>query len=248
MKIRAVIIDDEELARKRLIKMLKQYENSIEIIGEACDGENAIEKISALKPDVIFLDVQMPGKDGFEVVRSIETQPLIIFTTAYNKYALKAFEENSIDYLLKPIERNGLERAINKLMRIVSEDRFRINENIEKVLTQLTNHKICRFKVRVGEKLYLIEAGEISYFEAKDKYTFLHTTDKEYIIDDTIAKLEEQLDPLQFLRIHRAIIVNVKFIKEMTKWFAGKYKIRLKDKLNTELISSRGYSGEISCL
>jgi two-component system LytT family response regulator len=245
MHIRTIIVDDEELARKRLRKLLLKYQPELEIIAEAQNGEEAVEIISALQPEVIFLDVQMPGYDGFEVVRRLRTKPFIIFATAYNEYALKAFEENSVDYLLKPIEQKRLDKAVEKLRRLFNSSKLQFNENIERMLSQLVSPTLQRMKVKIGEKILLLDLSDVVYFEAKDKYTFLHTTDREYMIDETITELEVKLDKSNFIRIHRAVIINVKFIRELVKWFAGRYKVKLKDKRETELIVSRRYADQI---
>ncbi|MGD0338966.1 MAG: LytTR family DNA-binding domain-containing protein [Bacteroidota bacterium] len=245
MHIRAIIVDDEELARKRLRKLLRKYQPEMEIIAEAQNGEEAVDKISTLRPEVIFLDVQMPGYDGFEVVRRLRTKPFIVFVTAYNEYALKAFEENSVDYLLKPIEQKRLDKAVEKLRQLFDSSKLQFNENIERMLSQLVSPSLQRMKVKIGEKILLIDLSDVVYFEAKDKYTFLHTSDREYMIDETITDLEVKLDKSNFIRIHRAVIVNVKFIRELVKWFAGRYKVKLKDKKETELIVSRRYADQI---
>lgn len=248
MHLRALVIDDEDLARKRLRSLLKKYEDDIEIVGEARNGEEALERIASHSPDVVFLDVQMPPFDGFEVVRRLRVKPFIIFTTAYDEYALKAFEENSVDYLLKPIEQKRLDKAIEKLRRFHGSSDFRVNENMERLLSRLASTSLKRLQVREGDKILLIDTSDIVYFEAKDKYTFLHTADREHIIDQTLAELEEKLDASIFIRIYRSNIVNVKFIREIVKWFGGKYKVRLRDKDQTELVVSRGYVNRINKL
>jgi two-component system LytT family response regulator len=248
VKVRAIVIDDEELARKRLIKMLAKYEDEINIVAEAEDGIDAIEKIASYKPDVIFLDVQMPGLDGFAVVKKLQFKPFIIFVTAYSEFALKAFEENSIDYLLKPVEQAHLDRAIQKLKNVFELDQQPIYDRIETMLSKLSNKTLRRIKITVGDKIYIIDVDEVVYIEARDKYTFVHTADKEYVTDDTLSSFEEKLDPVQFIRIHRSHIVNIKFVKEITRWFAGKYKVHLNDKFKTELDVSRGYADRIQLL
>jgi len=245
MRIRAVIVDDEELARKRLTRLLRVYGEEVGIVGEASDGEEAVGVISSLRPDVVFLDVQMPGFDGFEVVRRLDVKPFIVFVTAYNEYALKAFEENSVDYLMKPVEQQRLEKTIEKLRRVFGTSPSGMNGNIERMLARLASPPAQRIKVSLGDKIYLIDLPDIVYFEAKEKYTFLHTGDREYIIDETISGLEGKLEASTFVRIHRSYIVNVNFIREIVKWFAGRYKVRLKDTGGTELIVTRNYADRI---
>ena len=248
MLLRALIIDDEELARKRLRKLLQDFKSELEVIDEAGNGEEAIEKIEAAHPDIIFLDIQMPGYDGFEVVRRLHVKPFIVFVTAYDEYALKAFEENSVDYLLKPIDMKRLEKAVEKLRRVFNTPAPHLNEHVERLLSQLASASTKRLQVKFGDKILFIDVDDIVYFEAKDKYTFLHTIDQKHIIDFTLTDLEGKLDRTNFIRIHRSTIVNLKFIRELVKWFGGKYKVRLKDKDQTELIISRGYADQIQKL
>ena len=241
MPIRVIIVDDEDLARKRLRRMLKKYEGDIEIIDEACNGRQAVEKVSADLPDAVFLDVQMPGFDGFEVVRRIKSNPFIIFTTAYDEYALKAFEENTVDYLLKPVEQPRLDKAIAKLHQFLDRKELGLGENIRKMLERYSSGSVKRLQVRVGDRIVLVDCDDIVYFEAKEKYTYLHTFDQRYIVDLTLAELESKLDGSDFVRIHRSAIINLRHMVEFVKWFGGKYKVRLKDKPGTELVVSRGY-------
>ncbi len=248
MHLRALVIDDEELARKRIRKMLLKYEGELQVVGEARNGEEAVEKTESSHPDVIFLDVQMPPFDGFEVVRRLRQKPFIVFTTAYDEYALKAFEENSVDYLLKPIEEARLDRAVEKLRRLFDASSLHLDANVERLLSRLASPPMRRLQVKSGDRILLIDTEDIVFFEAKDEYTFLHTVNQEYIIDLTLADLEEKLDKGSFIRIHRSSIINVKFIRELVKWFGGKYKVRLKDKGQTELVVSRGYVDRIERL
>jgi two-component system LytT family response regulator len=245
MHLRAVVVDDEDLARRRLLKLLLKYGEEVEIVGEAGNGEEAVAVISSLRPDLVFLDVQMPGCDGFEVVRRLKEKPFIVFATAYNEYALKAFEENSVDYLLKPVEQKRLDRTLEKLRRLFGTSSLRMNENVEKMLSRLASPPLQRLKVSLGDKIYLVDLPDVVYCESRDKYTYLHTTDREYVIDETLADLEGKLDGSTFIRIHRSYIVNVKFIRELVRWFAGRYKVRLKDSKGTELIATRSYADRI---
>jgi two-component system LytT family response regulator len=228
--------------------MLQDFENELEVIDEAGNGKEAVEKIEAAHPDVIFLDIQMPGYDGFEVTRRLHVKPFIVFVTAYDEYALKAFEENSVDYLLKPIDRKRLEMAVEKLRRMFNAPKLQMNENVERLLSQLASAPVKRLQVKSGDKILLINVDDIVYFEAKDKYTFLHTIDQKQIVDFTLADLEGKLDKTNFIRIHRSNIINLKYMRELVKWFGGKYKVRLKDKNQTELIVSRGYIDQIQKL
>ncbi len=245
MRLRAVVVDDEDLARRRLLKLLLNYGDTLEIVGEAGNGEEAVTLLSSVRPDVVFLDVQMPGCDGFEVVRRLKEKPFIVFATAYNAYALKAFEENSVDYLLKPVEQKRLDRTIEKLRKFAGGPVSRVNENIEKMLSRLAPPGLRRLKVTLGDRIILIDLPDVVYFESREKYTYLHTADREYVIDETLIDLEGKLDGSTFVRIQRSLIVNVNFIREIVRWFAGRYKVRLKDAKETELIAARSYAGNI---
>lgn len=245
MRLRAVVVDDEDLARRRLLKLLLKYADRLEIVGEAANGEEAVALISSTGPDVVFLDVQMPGCDGFEVVRRLKEKPFIVFATAYNEYALKAFEENSVDYLLKPVEQKRLDRTMEKLRKFAGGPASGVNENIEKMLSRLAPPGLRRLKVTLGDRIILIDVPDVVYFESRDRYTYLHTSDREYVIDETLTDLEGKLDGSAFVRIHRSLIVNVNFIREIVRWFAGRYKVKLKDAKETELIAARSYAGNI---
>ncbi|HXX63464.1 MAG TPA: LytTR family DNA-binding domain-containing protein [Bacteroidota bacterium] len=245
MHMRAMLVDDEELARKRLRKLLQKHGAEIEIVGEADNGTAAAELIARERPDVVFLDVQMPGCDGFEVVRRLQAKPVIIFVTAYNEYALKAFEENSIDYLLKPVTQERLDKTIEKMHRFFESSSDEMNERLHRFLTHLASPQIRRLKVNLGEKIILLDLPDIVYIEAKDKYTFVHTQDSEYMIDESLSDIHARLEDANFIRIHRAYIVNIKYVRELVKWFAGRYKVRLKDKAGTELVVTRNYADQI---
>lgn len=247
MELRVILVDDEELARRRLRKLLGKYDD-VKIVDEARNGEEAIKKVETIRPDVIFLDIQMPGLDGFDVVRQLTVKPFIVFATAYDEYALKAFEENSIDYLLKPVEQKRLDATMEKLRRLFDASNLKLSENVERLLSQIVSHPLKRMQVKTGDKIFLIDVNDVVYFEAKDKYTFLHTMDQEHIIDFTLAELEAKLEGASFIRIHRSIIINVNYIRELVKWFGGKYKVKLKDKNGTELVVSRGYVDQIRSL
>jgi two-component system LytT family response regulator len=245
MHLRVIVIDDEELARARLRKMLARYAGELEIVGEARNGEEAVSRIDALRPDVIFLDVQMPPFDGFEVVRRLKAKPYIVFATAYDEYALKAFEENAVDYLLKPIGQKRLDRTLEKLRGLFEHHELRLGENVERLLARMACAPLKRLQVRTGEKILLVDVRDVVYFEAKEKYTFLHTADREHIVEFTLADLETKLDGEDFVRIHRSAIINLRYLGEFVKWFGGKYKVRLKDRNGTELVVSRGYADRI---
>ena len=237
MKFKSVIIEDEILARERLKLLLKKHEEVIEIIAEAKNGEEGLEIINACKPDLIFLDIQMPGLTGFEMLQHLDEIPLVIFTTAYDEYALQAFETNTIDYLLKPISPERLEKAIQKLVQMGSNEP-QIDDQLLEFISKISQPKLSFIKVKTGSIIKLIKLSKICYFKSEDKYTFLHTFDKKYILSDSLNEFEKKL-PAQFKRIHRACIINLDYVKEIVNLSINKSIVVLQDKQNTELPISR---------
>lgn len=242
MPYKALIIDDEEPARLRLKRLLDEHSGVISVLGEACDGLEAVQKIDALKPDVIFLDIQMPGFNGFEVLHKINQLPIVIFTTAYDQYALKAFETNSVDYLLKPIEAERLQNAICKLERLnKNTSREQLEQLIAFANQQKTHKEITSLPVKSGDTIHLVRTSEIAYLEAKDKYVTIHTLDgKEFLTDVSLKTMEDKL-PDNFLRVHRAFVVNKSIISQIHKYFQGRFVIQLNDKPRTKITSGSGY-------
>lgn len=233
-----IVIDDETLARQRLKRLLTVHEN-INIVAEASNGLEGIQQIELLKPDLIFLDIEMPVLNGFEMLGRLDKPPKVIFTTAYDQYAIKAFEENSIDYLLKPIEKERLEKAINKLKNLQSSSNFNIP--LDLLISQLRIKKdIKTLTVKIGDRILLIKLQDLVFIEAEDKYVFLNTLDgKKNLTDFTISSLEEKL-PDQFVKINRSTIINSDLIKEIRKGFNGAFFFIMDDVHSTKLSSSRG--------
>jgi two-component system LytT family response regulator len=236
MAIRAFLVDDEALALKRLSRMLAATGRT-EVVGTRTDPVDAVDAILAAKPDVLFLDIEMPGMNGFEMLAKLDPQPLIVFTTAYDQYALRAFGVNSVDYLLKPIEAAQLTRALDRIerMRGGMEPRPEIRE----LLARLAAAYPDRIASKIGERVEFVELSRVTHFYASDKLTYAATAAKNYVIDQTIQELEEKLDPRKFLRVHRATLVNVDYVHELHTWFAGKMLVRLKDEKKSELTVSR---------
>lgn len=242
MPIRAFLVDDEALALKRLARMLDATGRA-EIIGTRTDPMEAIDAILAAKPDVLFLDIEMPGMNGFQMLAKLDPQPLIVFTTAYDQYALRAFGVNSVDYLLKPIEASQLNRALDRIerMRGGAEPRPEIRELLERLTaaTKAQPEYPDRIASKTGERVEFIELARVTHFFASDKLTYASTPTKNYVIDHTIQELEQKLDPRRFLRIHRGTLLNVDYVHELHAWFAGKMMVRLKDEKKSELTVSR---------
>lgn len=241
--IRAFLVDDEPLAVKRLTRLL-QADGRVEIIGASTDPVEALPLIAKQRPDVLFLDIQMPEMTGFELISKIDPQPLVVFTTAWDQYALQAFEVNSVDYLLKPIETDQLNRALTKAERIVigNEARPDIQQLLAKWAASMGKEQpeyLERIASRTGDRVELVELSGVTHFFASDKLTWAATPAKNYAIDHTIQDLERKLDPKRFVRVHRSALVNVQYIHELHTWFAGRMLIRLKDEKRTEIPVSR---------
>lgn len=245
-KLTTLLVDDEPLAIKRLARLLETYEETIEIIGSAKNGLEAVEMIQELQPEVVFLDIQMPGLNGFEVLQKIsEPKPKIIFATAYDQYAIKAFDENSLDYLLKPIQKERLHQSIEKLKSSTTKaaDPKLISELISQLKPKKEIHSIT---VKQGEKLIFVPLKEVSYFEASGKYVILHTLEgQQHLINYTITSLNEKLDNAEFLQVSRGTLVNVRQIKMLEKYFNGKYKITLNDKKQSIVESGSTYGNAL---
>jgi two-component system, LytTR family, response regulator len=236
--IRAYVVDDERLAVQRLTRLLEET-GRVTIAGGSTDSAEALAFLRAAEVDVVFLDVQMPGLTGFELLEQLDRDVPVIFTTAYDRYALDAFSVNSIDYLLKPVEPERLNRALDKLERFAGQPRPDVRELARALARELApNRKLERIASRVGERTTLLDASRITHFFAKDKLTFAAANGREHAIDYTIADLETQLDARRFVRIHRATIVNVAFVQEIYPGADG-LLVRLKDEGKTELMVAR---------
>jgi two-component system LytT family response regulator len=230
MNMRALIVDDEPLARAALSRLLKK-DGGITIVGECGDGESAVRSIRKMRPDLVFLDVQMPEKDGFQVIESIgvEEMPATIFITAYDKYAMRAFDASAVDYLLKPFLPDRLSRALAR-----ARDRWqnRQDKDAAKRLFALLDNRyasdyVRRLAVASGGRIMFVAVEEIDWIGAEDNYARLHVGRHVYEVRETLQGLMEKLDPGEFLRIHRSTIVNVRRIREVQPWFQGSHIIVL---------------------
>ena len=243
-KIRAVIVDDEPLAREG-VRMMLEANTDISVVTECTNGTEAVAAIVKERPDLVFLDVQMPEMNGFEVVEAIgaEQMPRVVFVTAYDKYAMQAFEVNALDYLLKPFTAqrfaSALERAKNQIGNEESGD---LSRKLMSLLEQVkpSSGYLERIIVKNAGRVSFINVEEISWIEAQDVYVRVYIAGgKSHLVRGSIGKLGEKLDPTKFLRVHRSTIVSIKNIKELQPLFQGEYEITLRD--GTKLTSSRGY-------
>ncbi len=246
--LRAYLVDDEPLAIERLTRLLAKYD-ALSVAGSTTDPQRAVEFLNGENGvDVLFLDIQMPGMNGFELLSRLAVQPFVIFTTAYDQYALRAFEVNSVDYLLKPIDAEQLQRALGKLGRIrpVVKPDWQRNPELPDVLRELAasllGHKADhprRIASRVGDRISFLDAQTITHFIARDKLTYAVVNGREHCVDQTIADLERKLDPASFLRIHRSILLNLEWVRQANVSFAGRVTILLKDECGTQLPVAR---------
>jgi len=243
--LRVYLVDDEPLALKRLTRLLDQTGRA-ETLGSTTNPEEALEYLSRHAVDAVFLDIQMPGMTGFELLAKLRAEPMVIFTTAFDQYALNAFEVNSIDYLLKPIEAQHLDRALTKLERLRKTPSSSESERLRAIARELA-HSLNgssqqfpkRIASRVGDRVVFVDLASVTHFYAKDKLTYASTSSKDYVIDNTVSELEQKLDPAQFIRIHRSTLLNLNYIEETNSWFGGGMIVRLKDGKRTELQVAR---------
>lgn len=252
-KIRTLIVDDEPLARERVRSMAVE-EPDLEVIGEARDGAEAVDAILSQAPDLVFLDVQMPKLDGFEVINSVgaERMPPVVFTTAFDQHALRAFEVQALDYLLKPFDRDRFQGALSRVRhQIDSEEsgalgkkllalvRGMNTEGLPDSVTTPPDRKSDRMVVKSGGRLFFLRADEIDWVEAAGNYVRLHVGAEAHLLRETMNSIEGRLDADTFFRIHRSRIVNIERIKELQPWFNGEYVVILRN--GTKLTLSRGY-------
>lgn len=231
------LVDDEPLALKRLARMLEET-GRVRVAGTETDPEAALAFLRETTVDALFLDIQMPAMTGFELLARLGEHPPVVFTTAFDEYALRAFEVYSVDYLLKPIEAAHLERALEKLERVAGKGSD-LRPLLESLAAGLSREAPVRLASRVGDRVQFVEVDRVSHFYAEDKLTHAATEEKSYVLDYTIARLEEMLDPARFVRIHRSVVVNVEWIDEVRSGFAGALVVRLKDRAGTELRVAR---------
>ena len=246
-RIRTLIVDDEPLARAGLRAAL-QKDQEIEIVDEARDGQEALEKIRSVRPDLVFLDIQMPELDGFDVLDSLESDeiPMVVFVTAYDQYALNAFQVHALDYLLKPYEDERLLEAVDRAKAQMGKKNGsspikRVQEMLES--TRAERPHVGRIMVRSGGRITFVRVDDVDWIEAQGDYICLHTQGKKHLIREKISDMESQLSPESFLRIHRSTMVNITRIREMQPMFHGEYAVVLLD--GTRLTMSRSFRDRV---
>ena len=241
--IRAWALDDEPLALRRLVRMLEET-GRVQVVGHATDPTEALERLNTSSVDALFLDIEMPGLNGFDLLQRLTVSPAIVFTTAFDRYAVKAFEANGTDYLLKPITPEALARAVARLEQKASPapaDYRAMLEKLSGALAQNTRQYARRLPSKLGDRVQLIDLDKVTHFYAERKLTYAATADKAHVVDDSIVQLEAKLDPAQFHRIHRSYMVNLVAVAEICSWFGGRMVARLNDTAKTELPISRDH-------
>lgn len=236
-----ILVDDEQAAHYAMQSLFRKYDE-INLIGQAYNGRQAIEKINSLRPDLIFLDIQMPDMNGFEVLKHLAYQPYIVFCTAYDQYAIEAFNQNSIDYLLKPVDENRFAQCIDKIKRLLSQsskvDMSKLQE-LSKLLTP--PKKASAIPISIGSKIIFVQCGHITYCVAKDGYTSIMTDEgKEHICNLTLRQLADRL-PDDFLRVQKSYIVNKQKIEEIQKYFNNRLIFKMNDKEHTKITTGTSY-------
>ncbi len=246
MQYKVVLVEDEPIAMQKLERLLAGFEDKIVVIDKAVNGVEAVEKINRLHPDLVFLDIQMPGLTGFQVLDKLNYLPLVIFTTAYDEHALRAFEANTIDYLLKPLSIIKLQRAIDKLGQLQNNSHWQeiMQNQMQNLIRDLSSPEPKRLAVNLANRIIFIDIEDIYYLLADNKYTEIHQFQKKYLISKSLTELEKELGN-NFIRLHRSNLVNKKYIKEVLKLSARKWVVKLTDKSQTELPVSRNYKNKL---
>ena len=248
--IRVLIVDDETPARAKLQRWLGEHDD-LAIIGEADNGLSAAEQIDTARPDLVFLDIQMPGISGLEVAAQLSSvnAPQLVFVTAFDEHAVKAFELNAVDYLLKPYDQDRLQRTLIRVRaRFSNDDGNELQRQAVQTARQLNqvNGTISRLLVPVGERLQLLDASTVHWLEADDNYVHLHVGSQRYILRRTLQDLLAQLNPLQFIRIHKSAAVNIHEVSTLEPLFKGDYELRLRSGVTLRL--SRRFKNELLSL
>jgi two-component system, LytTR family, response regulator len=241
--ISVLVVDDEPPARRRILSLLAEQPD-LEVVGECGNGREAIAAILELRPDLVFLDVQMPEVNGFDVIETIgpAAMPVVVFATAYDEFALRAFDAHALDYLLKPFDQERFERTLERVrfeLRRVRADGE--DERLRALVRALRGEgaRLERLPVRVGQRTRLIALDDVDYMEARSNYVRLHVGERSYLVRDTLSGLEARLDRERFLRIHRSLIVNRERVEEVESLFAGEYVLYLRG--GVRLTSGRTY-------
>lgn len=229
--IRILIVDDEEPARIQLRRLLES-DDGVQIVGEAINGIEALEQIPELHPDVVFLDIEMPGLNGFEVAGNLVNPPLIVFATAFDEFAVKAFEENALDYVLKPVQAKRIAQTLGRIRSALGAGRSDYDGAMREVLNLVDRERdtpITRIAGRRGKRIIVLNLPEVTHLGIDDKLVFAHCGKERYLIEKTVSELEHMLQTAGFYRISRGELVNLSHVRELLPWFSGTYRVKLHD-------------------
>jgi DNA-binding LytR/AlgR family response regulator len=242
--IRTLVVDDESLARERLRSFLRRFED-VEVVGEAKNGVDAVRLIQEKAPDLVFLDVQMPGLDGFGVLGALERRPQVVFATAYDEYAIAAFEVHAADYLLKPIVRERLEEALRRVrLRLAGQSPAPQLDEIIKLLEARRSY-MNQLPVHRGRNIIVLPVAQILWFEVEYRLVFAHVDGDRYMTNFTLKQLEERLDPEIFFRAHKSRLVNLQQIRAIAPSVSGRFKLKMRDQKGSEIELSRAQAREL---
>jgi two-component system LytT family response regulator len=240
--IRTILVDDEKHARDRLSYMLRE-EGDIELVASCKNGIEAIQNIEKEKPDLVFLDIEMPEVNGFDVLTNLDSKelPIVVFVTAFSEYAVKAFEVNALDYVHKPFDKHRLSKSIKKARKIIeNKDQQKISKKLEQFLnSHVQDEKLERFVLKTGGSIYIVKTSDVLWIEASGNYVNIVTNNKKHLFRTTLSGLMDRLDENTFYQIHRSTIVNLDFVDRIEEWSYGDYKVIMKN--GEELKMSRNY-------
>ena len=239
MMLRIFIVEDEKPATDRLKSMIKKIED-IELVGVSPSGREAVDMIDRLKPDLLFLDIHLTDISVIDLPPLLTHKPQIIFTTAFNQYAIKAFELQAVDYLLKPFSAERLEESIRRAKEKIDSGAT-LNLDLNRLLSRWSPQQeyLRRIPSKIGDKIYIVSDDQVVYFNTEDKLVFAHLDESKYLVNYKMEELQARLDPEKFFRIHRSTIVNLNYVSTIEPWFAGGYMMKVRDKNKTELTISR---------
>ena len=239
--IQSLIVDDEPPARQHLARLLREH-SDVRLVGEAANGLEALQLVADTGPDVMFLDIEMPGLTGFEVLAQLATPPHIVFTTAFDDYAVRAFDANAVDYLMKPIQAARLAQTLDRMRERMSKPDERVQASLQNALKALRVGVPAKVAARRGQRIILLAPKEIVYASVEDQLVFLHTASERFSTDRTIAELEELLAPAGFFRVSRSAIVNLHYARELLPWASGTWKVKLANGVELDVSRERARS------
>lgn len=236
--MRVLLVDDEPLARENLVRMLSPM-SDVEIVGEAANGVEALEKLGQVTPDAIFLDIEMPGLNGFEVLDNLVDPPLVVFATAYDEYAIRAFEAHAVDYLLKPVRPERVAQSVQRLRNLLTMSAEPVGDAIRVLLQQMRPERPSKIAAKRGNRIVLISPRDLLRISAQDKLVFAHTAKEQFTVDKTVTEFEERLRSSGFFRVNRGDLVNLEHVVELMPWFSGTWRVKLSNGTEIDVARDR---------